>query len=110
LDIPKKVWRDRLHLTILEKYQNRNFIMPPIPVDCLPLAEIKTGEKAVYIGINAEKSVSSRLTSLGFTPGVLIDMMQNYGRGPLMVTIRGTRIALGREEARNIFVQIEETA
>lgn len=72
-----------------------------------PLAEIKKGEHAFFQSICAEKGVASRLTSLGFTPGVDIEMTQNYGRGPLVVTIRGTRVALGRHEAQNIFVQKE---
>ncbi len=84
--------------------------MQNTPIAHLSLAEIKTGEHAIYIGIHAEKGVASRLTSLGFTPGVEINMTQNYGRGPLLVTIRGTRIALGREEAKNISVQKEKSS
>ena len=71
----------------------------------LSLADIKTGEHAVFQAFSAEKAVASRLTSLGFTPGVEIEMTQNYGHGPLVVTLRGTRVALGRHEARQITVQ-----
>lgn len=71
------------------------------------LAEIKAGEHATFLSITAEKAITSRLTSLGFTPGAAIIMTQNYGRGPLVVTIRGTRIALGRQEACNITVKRE---
>ncbi len=73
------------------------------------LSEIKTGEHAFFLSITAEKAVASRLTSLGFTPGVDIKMTQNYGHGPLVVTIRGTRVALGRDEARHIFVRKDFT-
>jgi ferrous iron transport protein A len=69
------------------------------------LAELKKGERATYQTITAGKAVASRLTSLGFTPGAMIEMTQNYGRGPLVVTIRGTRVALGRQEARSITIQ-----
>lgn len=69
------------------------------------LAEVKKGEHVVFLAIQAERGVASRLTSLGFTPGVDIEMTQNYGRGPLVVTVRGSRVALGRHEAMNIFVQ-----
>jgi Fe2+ transport system protein FeoA len=72
------------------------------------LAEIKMGEHATFLSISAEKAVASRLTSLGFTPGAAIEMTQNYGHGPLVVTIRGARVALGRQEARNITVQREK--
>lgn len=68
------------------------------------LDEVKTGDHAIFQTNTAEKGVSSRLTSLGFTPGVDIKMTQNYGHGPLVVTLRGTRVALGRAEARNIIV------
>ncbi len=73
------------------------------------LSDLRAGERATYKSISAEKAVASRLTSLGFTPGVEIEMVQNYGRGPLLVTIRGTRVALGRQEARSITIQ-KETA
>jgi ferrous iron transport protein A len=49
-----------------------------------------------------------RLASLGFTPGARIAMTQNYGRGPLIVTVRGTCVALGRGEAEQILVQPEQ--
>jgi ferrous iron transport protein A len=75
----------------------------------LTLSDIKTGEHAVYINIQAGRAVASRLTSLGFTPGVMIEMTQNYGHGPLLVNIRGTRVALGRHEAQKIYVQKDET-
>ena len=74
----------------------------------LSLADLKTGEHAQFQEMHAEKGVISRLTSLGFTPGVDIEMTQNYGRGPLVVTVRGTRIALGRQEAREALVRKSE--
>jgi ferrous iron transport protein A len=68
------------------------------------LDQVKKGEHAIFISISAEKAVTSRLTSLGFTPGVEIEMKQNFGHGPLVVNIRGTRVALGRSEAKHIAV------
>lgn len=68
------------------------------------LSDLKTGEHAIFVNIQAEKAVTSRLTSLGFTPGVVIAMNQNYGHGPLVVNVRGTRVALGRQEAQNITI------
>lgn len=68
------------------------------------LDEVKPGRHAILQTNNAEKAVASRLVSLGFTPGVDIEMVQNYGHGPLVVSVRGTRVALGRQEAKNIIV------
>lgn len=69
-----------------------------------PLTDLFKGERAVLLKLNMPKSTVNRLLSLGFTPGVEISMMQNYGHGPLVVNVRGTRVALGRSEALGIFV------
>jgi Fe2+ transport system protein FeoA len=45
------------------------------------------------------------MTSLGFTPGAEVTVVQNYGRGPLIARVRDARIALGRGEAKKIHVQ-----
>lgn len=47
----------------------------------------------------------SRLASLGFTPGADLRVVQNYGHGPIIVNLRGTRVALGRGEAEKILVE-----
>jgi ferrous iron transport protein A len=44
------------------------------------------------------------MTSLGFTPGTEVTVVQNYGRGPLIARVRDARIALGRGEAGKIYV------
>lgn len=71
----------------------------------LPLSELASGEQATFVELCSGRRLSGRLTSLGFTPGVLIAMVQNYGWGPLIVEVRGTRVALGRREAKHILVQ-----
>ena len=71
----------------------------------LSLAELKTGEHATLYEIQGGRGIVFRLGPLGFTPGVEIEMTQNYGRGPLIVTVRGTRVAMGREEARRTMVK-----
>lgn len=69
-----------------------------------PLTELSSGERAVIFQFTIPNTTVNRLLSLGFTPGVEISMMQNYGRGPLVVVVRGTRVALGRSEALGILV------
>lgn len=81
--------------------------MPAAPIHPNLLADLPKGSSAVYLGINAGREAAGRLTSLGFTPGARIVVIQNYGRGPLVVSVRGTRVALGREEARHILIQPE---
>lgn len=69
------------------------------------LAELIKGEHGTVLAFEGGRIVNNRLTSLGFTPGVEINVVQNYGRGPLIVIVRGSRVALGRGEARKIIVQ-----
>lgn len=75
------------------------------PDQLLPLSELASGEKGTFVELRGGWGMKGRLTSLGFTPGVSVSMVQNYGWGPLIVEVRGTRVALGRHEAQRILVQ-----
>ncbi len=72
-----------------------------------PLVTLNGGESAVVQSLSGGASFRSRLAALGFTPGASIRMLQNRGHGPIIVTIRDTRIALGRGEACKIYVRPE---
>jgi ferrous iron transport protein A len=50
----------------------------------------------------------NRIASLGFTPGAEVMLLQNFGRGPLIASVRGSRLALGRGEAEHILVKVLE--
>ncbi len=71
----------------------------------ISLAELVAGEQATILSFQNLRAITGRLTSLGFTPRAQVVMTQNYGRGPLLVTVRGTRVALGRGEAQEIIVR-----
>lgn len=73
--------------------------------NAISLTELSVDHQATILAFNIGTVEATRLVSLGFTPGAEISMSQNYGRGPLIVTVRGTRVALGRMEAASIFVQ-----
>ena len=69
-----------------------------------PLSALRKGETAAIYGFDAGHTLVSRLSALGFTPRAQVTMLQNFGRGPVIVSIRDTRIALGRGEALKIRV------
>jgi len=71
----------------------------------ISLTELSVDNDATISALNLGMSESTRLVSLGFTPGAAVSMTQNYGYGPLIVTVRGTRVALGRVEAAKITVE-----
>jgi ferrous iron transport protein A len=68
------------------------------------LNDLGPGETATVREITGGTQFRSRMASLGFTPGALVKMIQNYGRGAVIVSLRGTRVALGRGEARKVGV------
>ena len=71
----------------------------------MPLKDLSVDNHATILNFKIGTADATRLVSLGFTPGAEVSMTQNYGYGPLIVTVRGTRVALGRVEAAKIFVQ-----
>ena len=83
---------------------------PPLPLSgkgSVPLSDLRTGEQGVVATMAGGKGLLCRMTSLGFTPGTEVTVMQNYGRGPLIARVRDARIALGRGEAGKIYVRRE---
>lgn len=70
----------------------------------MSLTELSVDNDATISALRIGASEMTRLVSLGFTPGAEVSMAQNYGYGPLIVSVRGTRVALGRLEAAQIFV------
>jgi ferrous iron transport protein A len=70
----------------------------------IPLCSLKTDQTGIIRSLLGGHALTSRLATLGFTPGTELTMVQNYGWGPLIVQVRDTRIALGRGEARKIHV------
>lgn len=74
--------------------------MPGIGLDELP-----AGNDAEIITLAGGGSVVSRLAALGFVPGSRVSMVRNSGRGPLIVSVLNTRVALGRREALTIRAQ-----
>jgi len=72
-----------------------------------PLSELGTQRTAVIRDLRGGTGFRSRLAALGFTPGAEITMLYNRGHGPVIVALRGARIALGRGEAYKILVSPE---
>jgi len=70
----------------------------------IPLSALAPGQVGVVRQLAGGRGFVSRLATLGFTPGVKVNMVQNFGRGPLIVLVRDTRVALGRGEARKVLV------
>jgi Fe2+ transport system protein FeoA len=53
--------------------------------------------------IQAGRRLTHRLAELGLTPGVTLSVVQGNG-GPLLISVRGSRIAIGRGMAHKLLV------
>jgi ferrous iron transport protein A len=73
--------------------------------DIASLISLAPGEAGVVHRLAGGRSFVSRLAALGFTPGSQVTVIQNLGRGALIVRVRDTRVALGRGEAAKVWVQ-----
>ncbi len=78
------------------------------PMDSLsaPLTSLSRGERAVIVSVD-HLGPLARLAALGFTPGAEVCMVRNSGRGPVIVSLLDTQVALGRGPAMRIIVRKE---
>lgn len=102
------------------------------------LAHLATGDEATFVGLGnmvvaglvwqtgqraakgnkvddtsgtADNStLGERLAALGFVPGAKIAVEANSGRGPVIVNVRGARVAIGRGQAHKMLVRRRRVA
>lgn len=75
----------------------------------LPLSQLPPGMTARVVRVIGGHGLLNRIAALGFTPGAEVTLLQNFGHGPLIACVRGSRLALGRGEAARILVMAVET-
>ncbi len=65
---------------------------------------LPSGRNGVIKSLKGGKGFLSRITSMGFTPSSKVTVIRNAEKGPLLVHLRDSFIALGRKEASRIEV------
>jgi ferrous iron transport protein A len=76
----------------------------------LSLGVLRAGQHAVVAGLEGGHEFRARAANLGFTTGASVKMVQNYGHGPVLVSVRGTLVALGRGEAGHVQIRAAESS
>jgi ferrous iron transport protein A len=69
------------------------------------LDTLSAGTRAVVRELRGGTELAHRLAALGLTEGAAFVVLQNPRRGPLLVLVRDTRIAIGRGEAAKILAE-----
>jgi ferrous iron transport protein A len=69
-----------------------------------PLSMVGAGETVKLTSINAGRGLNSRLASMGLVPNVEITVVRNAHPGPFVISVRDSRMMLGRGVADKIIV------
>ena len=78
-----------------------------VPLSMTLLSDGKTGKNYHVINpsTNAGRHHAQRMTAMGITPGVAIKVVCNNEVGPVLIIVRGTRLAVGRGAARKVSIR-----
>jgi ferrous iron transport protein B len=72
----------------------------------MSLANLEAGATGKVRKLNGNRGYVARLAALGFTIGAPVKILRKSSRGPILVGLRGTQIALGLDEADGILVSL----
>lgn len=70
----------------------------------MPLTIVQAGGRVRVLAVEAGHGLQGRLAAMGLIPGVEIEVLQNIMNGPFMISVKGSKIALGRGMAQKIMV------
>lgn len=71
------------------------------------LLSLKVGEKGVVVRIIGGQSACKRLNELGFVPGTEVKVVNKISSGPVMIQVKGSKLALGRGLANKVEVIVK---
>jgi ferrous iron transport protein A len=72
----------------------------------MPLTLAGTNQTVTISGFRGGFGLQRRLSDMGFTPGGKIKIISREPNGPMLVELRGSRLALGRGVAHHILVEV----
>lgn len=70
------------------------------------LSELSAGVHATVDRFKGGREIVNRLLVLGLTIGADVKILQNYGSGPIIISVKDSRVALGRGEAKKVIVTV----
>lgn len=62
----------------------------------MPLSLVATGRSVIINHIDFDVRLKRKLQDMGLTPGVKVSIISRSLLGPLVLDVRGTRVALGK--------------
>jgi ferrous iron transport protein A len=71
----------------------------------IQLAMATPGKLVTVTGFRGGFGLQRRLADMGLTPGVQVKVINTERHGPVLIELRGSRLALGRGVTRHILVE-----
>jgi len=72
----------------------------------MPLAMVSPGEMVTMVDVRAGWGLRRRLADMGLVPGTTLRVINGHMPGPIIIDLRGSRLALGRGMAQKIMVKM----
>jgi len=75
----------------------------------LTLAEMRTGQTGTVVGVLGGRGLIQRLDAMGIRPGKKVTKVSStLFRGPVMLRVNSTQVAVGFGMARKILVEVDK--
>ena len=72
----------------------------------MTLEQLNPGDRARVVGIHGGRGLRRHLEQVGIHPGDILSLESlSAFRGPILIEVHGSRIALGRGVARKVIVE-----
>jgi len=71
----------------------------------MPLSMVNSGRKVRLLAVRAGRGLQARLAAMGLVPGAELEVIRNSHHGPFIVSVKDTRLVLGRGMAHKIEVE-----
>lgn len=71
----------------------------------MTLSMLPEGSQAVIMGFRGGPGLVQKLADMGFVPGTKVKVVKNQRNGPMIVSIRGVTLGIGRGIATRIVVR-----
>ncbi|NHJ84243.1 MAG: ferrous iron transport protein A [Asgard group archaeon] len=85
-----------------ENYCEINFVENNDDSSSISLIDLAVGNRGKIIAIIGGRNACKRLNELGLVPGVEIEMVNKISSGPVMIRVKGSKLAIGRGLAAKV--------
>ena len=72
----------------------------------IKLDQINGEQEVTLCSISGGRGIRQKLYSLGLVPGTRFKILNKNGAGPVMISVRGSRLAIGHGMAKKLNVNL----